>query len=117
MFALGNSARLQTEHLFRQHPLFAGLGLRQRLLELPHQLFPFAHLVNSLIEAKRRRAPGPGSRLHAHLGAGFRLSLHSETPLFLGMKSSWRNRSARVHSCPLATRSTCSRIWSPACSM
>src|SRR5579859_7673041 len=31
------------ENSFHQHPLFAGLGIRKRLLKLPHQLFPLAH--------------------------------------------------------------------------
>src|SRR5208282_5970401 len=37
----------------------------------------------------------------------------SDTPLFQGMKSSWRSNSALVYTSPLATRTTRSRIASP----
>src|SRR6266849_4478856 len=33
----------ELENLFHQQPLFARLGVGQRLLKFPHQLFPFAN--------------------------------------------------------------------------
>jgi hypothetical protein len=40
---LGNKSMLsaQLEDSFHQQPFFAGAGLRQGLLKLPHQTFPF----------------------------------------------------------------------------
>src|SRR5690348_8611334 len=41
--SLATSLSLELEDALQELPLFAGLGVRQRLLELPHQLLPLAN--------------------------------------------------------------------------
>src|SRR6266852_3833260 len=45
----------ELENLFHQQPLFAGLGLGQRLLKFPHQFFPFTNFGVIAVGTRFRR--------------------------------------------------------------